>query len=219
MDAHLKRELDRFESDRKSGASALLETAIGILVHARGEGSEALADGGRALVTAHPTMASIWNAVGFVLESADDFDTFVERAARAARGLARVVTGAFPALPEQGGVLRIVTCSASGRWKSASRLWRGIGKLPSPVRRGGLSSKDGRWQIASRPRESEWISIQMQLSTSRWTERIRSWWGLINKVGTRQLACAAVSDGTPVYVAASRDKFTHPLLAERIPGC
>ena len=57
----------------------------------------------------------------------------------------------------------------------------------------------------------------MQLSTSRWTERIRSWWGLINKVGTRQLACAAVSDGTPVYVAASRDKFTHPLLAERIP--
>ncbi len=68
----------------------------------------------RALVTAHPTMASIWNAVGIALESPGDFDMFVRRVARAARGLAHVVPGAFPRQAEQREALRFVTCSVSG---------------------------------------------------------------------------------------------------------
>lgn len=234
LSAELRAWIARLTADRESGASEILEEALGILAHARASG-EPIGTVVRALCRAQPSMASIWNAGIEALAAEDDpsrFDRFAQRVARARGALARFArecfslesAGPVPRSLAGGGPLSLVTLSFS---QSVVAVVDAVRQL-RPVR---VSCSEGRPALEGRRLASEIASLGVPVmcygdaaighalaaadAVLVGADAITPDW-LLNKVGTRMLAAAALQKGIPVYVAATRDKFVSQALGARL---
>ena len=230
MNAQLEWELERFRSNRTAGASELVAHAIAILTQAQegdraeGQSPDVMVEVGRALIAAHPSMASIWNLVGFTLSSPTGLDRFIERTTRATHAVARMAASLFPPPRTPGKALRIVTCSVSSS----------VGACVEAIARDGpvaVACAEGRPLFEGRAMAGRVAAtgVRVELYTDAavhvalenadavlvGADTVSARW-FINKVGTRQLTETARSSGTSVCVVAARDKLADPLVAERV---
>jgi ribose 1,5-bisphosphate isomerase len=219
MDQSVAAAVERLTADATSGASELLPTAIEILSRAKRLPPGDALDLVRAVARAQPSMASVWNAALAALREGREpgaLERFDERRRRAAGALVRC---ALDELLPGGPPRHVVTISFSG---SVVACLLALGERTS-IR---VSCAEGRPGLEGR-RMAERVAragIPVDLyADAALGEALRQdragdtivlvgadavtpdW--VMNKVGTRMLAAAAVHDAVPVFVAATRDKF------------
>jgi len=219
----LERRIARIAADRQSGASELLAEATAIL-------AEGLATGvpvrplATALIAAQPSMAPMRNAVRAALlaTASPDFDRYVQRARRAPDALVRHAVALLGS--ESPDTLRLVTISFSA---TVLRVLESLaGRQPIHV-----SCSDGQPGLEGR-RLAERLAAA-GIAVTHYTDAalghaiagatavltgadaVTPDW-FLNKTGTRMLAAVAGSEGVPVYVAATLDKFVSRDVAGRL---
>ena len=216
-------------SDRESGASEILDTALELLRDARDAGL-AMRPVARGLCRAQPSMAPIWNATLEAIateERPHRLDRFAQRVARAPAALARVAVEVLappPAGMARQGPLRLVTISFS---RSVGTVLEALHQL-RPVR---LACSESRPALEGRRLASRLAgrgipvtcfadaAIGHALAAADavlvGADAVGPEW-FLNKSGTRMLAAAATLQGVPVYVVASRDKFVPHAVGARL---
>jgi translation initiation factor 2B subunit (eIF-2B alpha/beta/delta family) len=223
LPADIQAEIAAIAADRLSGASYLLERAIGVLRRALA-GDAAVESVARAVHLAQPSMAGLLNAALEAMAASghpERFDRFAERVRRGATAIARWGLSAFEDMPAP---VRIVTVSAS---RSVLTIVLELSKRrpvhvtcaeAQPAREGRalaarLAAADIGVTLVSDPAiatalpEADAVLVGADAVTPAW---------FVNKVGTRMLAAAASHAGTPFYVAATREKFLGELASRRL---
>jgi len=219
----LERRIARIAADRQSGASELLAEATAIL-------AEGLATGvpvrplATALIAAQPSMAPMRNAVRAALlaTAPPDFDRYVQRARRAPDALVRHAVALLGS--ESPDTLRLVTISFSA---TVLRVLESLARR-QPIH---VSCSDGQPGLEGR-RLAERLAAA-GIAVTHYTDAalghaiagatavltgadaVTPDW-FLNKTGTRMLAAVAGSEGVPVYVAATLDKFVSRDVAGRL---
>lgn len=201
----LERRVRTFERERRSGAAELAREAVAILAAARARGvpAGALTRLRRRLAAAHPTMASVWNAV-----HASDPRAFLRAQTVAWRRAARNARRALP----RGGTIVTLSYSSTvlatlerrrGRVIVAQSLPGGEGERMARAlrRRGARATTVPDATLAAWVAEADAVIFGADAVTRR---------GVINKVGSRLLALAAKAERLPCYVVTDRSKFTLP---------
>jgi translation initiation factor 2B subunit (eIF-2B alpha/beta/delta family) len=223
----LDRRIARLAADRESGASEILDEAVGILREARAAGH--VLHAARALCRAQPAMASIWNAAVAALAALDVPDAlerFAGRVARAPRALERFAVDALAPGQPHDGLLSLVTLSFSRSVAIAIEAVNAVRPVCVACAE-GRPALEGR-RFAGRLAASHIpvrfftdAAIGHALTSAEGVvvgaDAIASEW-FLNKSGTRALAAVAHERGVPLHVVASRDKFVHQALAGRIAG-
>ena len=208
--------------DRVSGASAIRESAIGILREALSLGQAGAA--AAALCRAQPSMASVWNASLHALATRDEperFERFARSIERAPQALVRFGLTLF----EPGTLpLDIVTLSASG---SVVLLIDGL-RQRGPLRvscseaRPAFEGRQLAARLAARGVEVTFFTDAALAHALDAADAVLVGadavgpGDFVNKTGTRALVAAAGAAGVPAYVAATRDKFVMPALWRRL---
>jgi translation initiation factor 2B subunit (eIF-2B alpha/beta/delta family) len=219
MDQSVAAAIERLKADATSGASELLPRAIEILRRVVRLAPDDALEIFRAVGRAQPSMASLWNAALAALREPREpgaFDRFDDRRRRAAEALARCAMDEM----RPGGLPRhVVTISYSG---SVLACLLALGRSTSVT----VSCAEGRPGLEGRLLAERLVQAGIGVefySDAALGEALRQDaahgaivlvgadavtpdWAL-NKIGTRMLAAAAMEDGVPVYVAATRDKF------------
>ena len=219
----LERRIARIAADRQSGASELLAEAAAIL-------AEALSTGGllrplaTALIAAQPSMAPMRNAVRAALLAATpaDFDRYIQRAQRAPAALVRHAVALLGS--ESPDTLRLVTISFSA---TVLRVLESLAQRQQIQ----VSCADGQPGLEGRRLAERLASAG--IAVTHYTDAalghaiagatavlvgadaVTPDW-FLNKSGTRMLAAVAGSEGVPVYVAATLDKFVSRDVAGRL---
>ena len=222
-------------ADRESGASDLLDEAIGILRDARALGQ--LDPVARRLCRAQPSMASIWNAAAAALgadieerrsgvpedRASDRFEQFVQRLARARQALARFASDCL-AMDGSDGPLHLVTISMS---RSVLTVVEAV-RQRRPVRVACSESRpalEGRTLASHLAATGVPVAVYGDAAIAHALAGASavvlgadaiSARGFLNKTGSSMLAAAASQQGVPVYVAATRDKFAGATLSTRL---
>lgn len=211
-------------ANRESGASAIHNAVLELLTQALAERIP-LRPLGRQLVAAQPSMAPIWTAVGHALAAERDpavFARYVQQVRRAPRSLARV---AAPVLrPNPGQPLRIVTISFSGT--VVQTIESLLPEMSVEVACSeGQPAGEGR-RLAERL-AARGIGVDYYVDAALGhalagadcvlvgADAVAPGW-FLNKSGTRMLAAAAVQQGIPVHVLATRDKFVSEAIGARL---
>jgi translation initiation factor eIF-2B subunit delta len=199
------RRLQRFLSDRKSGAAELAQTALTIMDEARHrDATPAQLDRlAQRLCRAHPTMASVWNAV-----HAPEPAAF----ARALRhGVRETVRAARRHLPARAEVLTLSYSSTvlaalsrrDLRIVVAESLPGGEGRATARrLSRKGITARvvpDAMMAVAAHRVDCAVVGADAVTPDT-----------VINKVGTRLLALACRDAGIPCYVLADSSKTVSP---------
>src|SRR5688572_19835400 len=216
--------IDKVAADRQSGASDLLDEAIGILRDARALGQ--LPPVARRLCLAQPSMASLWNAAAAALgadQAADRFERFVQRLARARQALSRFASECL-ATDDRDGPLHLVTISMS---RSVLTVVEAV-RQRRPV---GVACSESRPALEGRTLASHLAATGVPVTVYGDAAIAHalagasavvlgadaiSAGGFLNKSGSTMLAAAASQQGVPVYVAATRDKFVGAVLSTRL---
>lgn len=224
LPAELETRLELLASDRQSGASELLQEAIGILRDARAAAVRTTTVA-RAIVRAQPSMAPLWNAALEAVAADHDperFDRFAQRVTRAPDALARFAVECF----QDGGAgpLRLVTISLS---RSVEVVLDAV-RRNRPIR---VSCSESRPALEGRRFASRLAAAGVPVTLFSdaaiahalaaadavvlGADAVGPEW-FINKTGSRMLAAAAVQQGVPVYLAATRDKFVGHAVGGRL---
>ena len=225
MDGQLERDIAALTADRRSGASEILLRVLSVLREVQRQGAADLAQVGRGLCRAQPSMASVWNAVGIALrgpEAEAALARFERRVLRAPEALARFAAEAvLTGVEERGGdPLRVTTCSRSRsvlvclKALATRRPLRVACAEGRPVFEGRDMARalvDAGLPVDFFTDAGPGVALDGTEAVIVGADAVASSW-VINKCGTRQLAAAAVSLGIPVHVVASRDKFVAPAL-------
>ena len=229
-------------ADRVSGAAEILRRAIEILRDALAAHAD-MVEVTRAVVGAQPSMAPVWNAALAALAARDDpgrFDRFAGRIARAPEALARAASEVFgpdvlpvggtrsspsrESPPAGGRPLQFVTISFSGSVLAvleAVRRTRPVEVVCSESR----PANEGRALAARLAAGGIPVTCVLDAAIGQslaaadavlvGADAITAGW-FVNKAGTKMLAAAASTQGVPVYVVASRDKFACAGVAARL---
>jgi translation initiation factor 2B subunit (eIF-2B alpha/beta/delta family) len=222
--ADLRQSIQLIAADRVSGASALLDAAVAVLRRAlAGEAPVELV--ARALCTAQPSMAGLWNASLEAVAARGDpsrFDRFVNRLARSSALLARWGVACL----DDGatGMLRIATVSSS---RSVLAILLAIGRT-RPLH---VACVEGRPALEGRGLAGQLAANGVAVTLFGdaaigvaltdidavlvGADAIAPTW-VMNKVGTRMLAASAAQQGRPFYVAATREKFVRESTSRRL---
>jgi len=209
-------------NDRESGASEILVEVIAILRDAL-EGSEPIRPVARALCRAQPSMASVWNAALEAVvpdDGATRLEQFAMRVQRAREAIARFSAEALPEAP----LLRVVTISFSG---SVAQLLEAL----QATRKIRVACSESRPALEGRRLASRLAGLGIPVTCYSdaaigqalgsadavivGADAVGPEW-VLNKSGTRMLAAAAMQQGIPVYVVASRDKFVSRAVGARL---
>lgn len=229
MDKEMERRIALLASDRESGASEILDEAIEILYVALARGCVPAA--ARGLCRAQPSMASIWNAALTALAAGGEpalFDRFAARVARAPEAVARFARECFEIgvetrdLSRDGAVpLRLVTVSFSRSVEHVLRTLAGVRSVRVACSE-GRPALEGRRLATRLAAERVPVTCFSDAAIGHalaaadavvvGADAVAPEW-FLNKSGTRMLAAAAVQQGIPVYVVATRDKFVSRALA------
>ena len=227
--------IEAIAGDRESGASDILDAAIGVLRDALASGETGqITRAARALCRAQPTMAPVWNAAieavlacraeaPTVRRRTERFERFAQRVARAPGALARFAAECF-ALDDPAAPLRLVTLSSSrsvltaiGALAAARTL-----RLACAEGRPGLEGRRLAAAIGALGIPVTFFSdaaIGQALAVADavlvGADAIAPEW-FLNKSGTRMLAAAAAQQGVPFYVVATREKFVGHGVAARL---
>jgi ribose 1,5-bisphosphate isomerase len=220
----LVRRVAALASNRDAGASEILTQTMAILVEGR-DRSLAMRELARMLCLAQPSMASVWNAA---LEALADehapgrFDRFAARVARASAALGRF--GAELLAAGGAGPLRLVTLSLS---RSVEVVFEAV-RRQRPIHVGcseGRPALEGRTCAARLAEAGVPVTCFSDAAIAHTlagadavvvgADAVGPEW-FLNKSGTRMLAAAAVQQGVPVYVAATRDKFVGRAVGARL---
>lgn len=226
-DERLDAAIEAIAADHRSGATALATRAIQILRAAARLDRPRRVEIVRALCTAQPSMATIWNAASLTLR--DDalarIEVFAERLLHSPRALGRFASNLLLRDTRSATQpLRLVTYSASGSVMAclaavATRgpvvvacaegrpLFEGRAMAGALVEKGIATELFTDAAVVSTLADATAVLIGADAVTSGW---------FINKCGTYGLAAAAQHQGVAVYVAASRDKFAGPVIAPRL---
>jgi translation initiation factor 2B subunit (eIF-2B alpha/beta/delta family) len=206
-------------ADRESGASKIVERAIGILRD--GFSADADIQGiARAVVRAQPSMAPVWNAALAAVASREGLEAFAQRTAAAPTALTRTALDLFAdrapghivTISYSGSVAGViealhrvrplrVTCSESGPAMEGRALANRLAALGVDVTCTADAALD------ASVRSADAVLVGADAVAARW---------FLNKTGTRTLAAAARAERVPVYVAASHDKFAAAAVAARL---
>ena len=178
----------------------------------------------RELVRAQPTMAPIWLAAVEGVVARDDPDRFVRFALRVRRAPAALTRVAADALADAHPPMHLATLSYSGAVARAVTALAACG----PLR---ISCAEGRPALEGRrlAQELAMAGIPVTLySDAGLADALGSAAAVLvgadaigpdrffNKAGTRMLTAAAAQQGVPVYVLATRDKFTDVRILSRL---
>ena len=220
----LTRRIALVASDRESGASEILDDALAILTDARA-GAGPLVPVARALCRAQPSMAPVWNAALEALADRDEpgrFERFRQRVARAPDALGRFAVDCLST--GESGPLRLVTISLSRSVVTAIDAVR----QTRPVR---VSCSEARPALEGRRLAARIAALGVPVTCFSdaaighalaaadavllGADAVGPEW-FLNKAGSRMLAAAALQQGVPVYVAATRDKFVGHAVGARL---
>jgi translation initiation factor 2B subunit (eIF-2B alpha/beta/delta family) len=209
-------------SDRESGASEILVEAIAILRDALASG-EPIRPIARGLSRAQPSMASVWNATIEALVADDGaarLEQFATRVTRAPEAMARYAAEALPDAP----MLRLVTISFSGSVAHVLEVLHRRRKMR-------VACSESRPALEGRRLASRLAGLGIPVTCYSdaaigqalgsadavivGADAVGPEW-VLNKSGTRMLAAAAMQQGIPVYVVASRDKFVARTVGARL---
>jgi translation initiation factor 2B subunit (eIF-2B alpha/beta/delta family) len=221
MGPDLEKRIAGVAADRESGASEILEDVLAILRTAIATGAE-LNEVSEALRRAQPSMAPVWNASAAALTG--NLDRFAQRAARAPEAIARFASALLETGNPPGAALRLVTISYSGT----------VAHIVESVARGrpvevacaeGRPALEGRWLASRLVAAGVPVTCYSDAALGQALDRtdavligadtVAPEW-FLNKSGTRMLAASAMLRGIPVYVAAGREKFAAPQMAEAL---
>jgi translation initiation factor 2B subunit (eIF-2B alpha/beta/delta family) len=226
MDGKLREAIEALARDAESGASELVERALGILEHARQLGPNSVTEAARGVCYAQPAMASMWNAAIAALADAGSpgtFARFTDRLRRSPAALRRVAVEELE--PASSQPLRIVTCSFSGSVLGVLAELAESRELTVACAEGRPRFEGRRMAaaLASTRATVEFftdaaVPLALRDSTAVLVgaDAITPAW-FLNKVGTLSLAMAASRSGVPVFVLATRDKFLPPALFDGLP--
>ena len=216
-------QLREIADDRTSGATTLLEAATRLIE----TGLSAHADVLRLaceLVRAQPTMAPIWLAAIEGVVARDDPERFVRFALRVRRAPAALTRVAVDTLADAHPPMHLVTLSYSGAVARAVTALAARG----PLR---ISCAEGRPALEGRRLAEELATAGIPVthySDAGLADALGSGTAVLvgadaigpdcffNKAGTRMLTAAAAQQGVPVYVLATRDKFTDARILSRL---
>lgn len=224
LSAELARRIALVASDRESGASEVLDEALAILTAARAAAHPVLPVA-RALCRAQPSMACIWNAALEAVADRDEpgrFDRFRHRVSRAPDALTRFAIECLAT--DDSGPLRLVTISLS----------RSVVTVIDAVRHTRivrLSCSESRPALEGRRLAARAAALGVPVTCFSdaaigqalaaadavllGADAVGPEW-FLNKAGSRMLAAAALQQGVPVYVAATRDKFVGHAVGGRL---
>ena len=218
--------IQEFDSDSISGASDLTLRAIDILEEVLRTDPSAVESVAVSLCRAQPAMASVWNAAAVALgmDAAVSIYRFRRVVNRAPDALARVSEEVLLLGCESKDRFSVLTISSSGSvYSCLSRLAKSC-RL-SVICAESRPNYEGRIlaiQLADQGVETKVCTDAAAASLCRsadvflcGADAVFSEY-FINKCGTGQLINAALECGIPSYVVASRDKFSHDLLAANL---
>jgi translation initiation factor 2B subunit (eIF-2B alpha/beta/delta family) len=219
-----QRRIRRIAEDRRSGASDLLQSAVGIVDDAI-RGGLPLTLLARALCHAQPSMGGFWTLAMEALaaeRAPGRFQRFRQRLARAPHALERFVTECLASSSPRP--LHVVTLSSSSAVVTA---------LQALARRCTLhvSCSDSRPGLEGRALATRLAATGIPVTMFAdaaiahalapadavlvGADALAPQW-FLNKSGTQMLAAAAAHRGIPVYVAATREKFVGATIAQRL---
>lgn len=217
-------EIAELAADRLSGALGLTGRALQVLMRAAAQSRpDAIAAAG-ALCRAQPSMGSIWNAAVAAVQpdGPERLARMAERARRAPHALGRFAVRVLGG--ETGRTSRIATCSASASVQACLAALQTEGPV-KVVCAEGRPLYEGRQMAADLARAGLRVELVTDAACGAilpeceavlvGADAIANEW-CVNKAGTRQLTAAAVDLGVPVFVAATREKCVHPLLAPHL---
>lgn len=219
LDEDLIQQLVALGEDRTSGASELVRALIDILGAARERGQ--VESAAAFACRAQPSMALIWNAAVHAIADVDRPGTLATFAARTARGpstTGRYVDEAFPERPDGGW--RIATLSASGSVRACLDHLRELGDLHVFCSE-SRPALEGRHLASALTQAGVEVTLYSDAGIGDALASVHAVLlgadaigphAALNKVGSEMLAQAAYARGVPVYLVASRDKFTTPAL-------
>ena len=226
MTSELADRVSMLAADTRSGASALAADAIQILKDVHHASPTSVDSVAAALCAAQPSMAPIWNAAAVALmpDGEAALVRYAQRVQRAPTAVARVAADLFLAGIPPDRSFSVATVSASGSVR------RCLSALARRCRLEVLCAEgrplfEGRELAASLAEEGIATTVCTDAALSGLSHRVdavlvgadavaAAWF--INKCGTSQIAAVASGRGTPVYVAASRDKFIVDTLARML---
>lgn len=223
MGHDLDRRVAGIAENRHSGASELLVETLEVLAEALGAGKpvQPLAT---ALIAAQPSMAPIRNAVRAALlaRTPQEFDRYVQRTRRAPAALTRNAVALLGS--EAPADLHVVTISFSATVLRVLEALTQTQRLHVSCAEGhpGLEGRRTTERLALAGAEvTHYTDAALGHALTGATavlvgaDAVTPEW-FLNKSGTRMLAAAASSQGVPVYVAASMDKFVSRAVAARL---
>jgi translation initiation factor 2B subunit (eIF-2B alpha/beta/delta family) len=221
MNPELEKRIAAVAADRESGASEILEDVLAILRTALVARAD-LPEVSEALRRAQPSMAPVWNATAAALTG--DLDRFAQRVARAPDAISRFAVELLETGAPRGAALRIVTISYSA---TVAHIIEALARR-RPVQAAcaeGRPALEGRWLASRLVAAGVPVTCYTDAALGRaldsadavlvGADTVSPAW-FLNKSGTRMLAASGTLRGIPVYVAAGREKFAAPQLAEAL---
>jgi translation initiation factor 2B subunit (eIF-2B alpha/beta/delta family) len=215
MNERLRSEIAAVAADSRSGATAILERALGLLQAVAGD-RKTLGEVAEALCRAQPSMAAL-KVAAIVAQRAHDpgaaLGAFATRTARASRIIARHAVDLMR-LRRSAGRVRLVTYSRSHVVEQAIRLIDGeIGVEVACAE--GRPALEGRGLAASLAASGIRVTLYSDAGVASAIRGSEAFLvgadavgpeSFINKVGTGPLAALASIEGVPVYVLTGREK-------------
>jgi translation initiation factor 2B subunit (eIF-2B alpha/beta/delta family) len=222
MSPELQNRIARLAADRESGASEILQDALGILRDAR-EAQADIVDVARAVCLAQPSMAPMWNAAMAALAGRDRLAEFGQRVARAPDAIARFALDVFGRATGDRA-LRVVTISYS---RTVLHTLLAVARQrPLQVACSeGRPALEGRTLARRLAASGVAVTFFSDAAIAHALEDAECVMTgadavaphfFLNKSGTRMLAAAATQQGVPCYVLASRDKFVRRDMITRL---
>lgn len=215
MNDTLRAEIAAIAADSSSGATAILERALGVL-RAAADDRQLLHEVGEALCRAQPSMAALRVAAALARRGPDAraaIEAFAVRTARAPQIIARHAADLLR-LRRATGPLRIVTYSRSSVVEQAIKA--AAAEFPVEVACAeGRPALEGRGLAASLAAGGIRVTLYSDAGLAAAIPDAEALLvgadaigprSFINKVGTGPLAAFASIEGVPVYVLAGREK-------------
>jgi translation initiation factor 2B subunit (eIF-2B alpha/beta/delta family) len=216
LPAPLRAAVDQIASDRLSGASEILEQANALLAATLAANGpvRALA---RAICDAQPSMASLWNAALHAVAATHNpsvFEMFMARTARSDRSVVRFSLECFDG-GRAGAPLRLATLSFSRTVATVITAFSESREVRVACAE-GRPALEGRRLAAALAAAGIGVTYFTDAALGQALGAVDAVLvgadavtpqAVMNKCGTRMLAAAALQQGVPVYVVASRDKF------------
>ena len=226
MNDAVRAEIAAIAADSRSGATAILSRAVGVL-RAVAADRAALEDAARELCRAHPSMAGLHVVAALALRgpAADALDAFEARTTRAPRLIARFAADLLK-LRSGTGALRIVTLSRSHAVEhTLLALARDVSiEVCCAESRPALEGRDLAVALAASGVRAVLFTDAGIGTALDGAEALLVGAdaigpdAFINKVGTTALAALAGVRGVPTYVLAGREKILPAHLFAALTG-